>query len=92
MFININSPTKVARPGFQNGFTVPPARHATPAYVQKLSDDLRGFGVRKLVATHCTGSKSEAILKKEFGGDFITQTLGMTITLPSLQTKQQEKR
>jgi metal-dependent hydrolase (beta-lactamase superfamily II) len=82
-----NTPTKVSRPGFENGFTVPPARHATPEYVQKLADDLRGFGVRKLVATHCTGSKSETILKKKFGDDFITQTLGMTITLPPLQTR-----
>ena len=28
-----------------------------------------------------------AILKKNFGDDFITQTLGMTITLPPLQTR-----
>jgi len=82
-----NSPTKVARPGFENGFVVPPARHATPEYVQKLGDDLRGLGLRKLVATHCTGSKSEAILKGKFGDDFISQTLGMTLTLPPLQSR-----
>lgn len=88
-----NTPTHVARPGFENGFQVPPAPHATAEYVNKLGADLRGFGVRKLVATHCTGAKSEAILKRTFGDDFITQTLGMTIALPSLKFQPEgEKR
>ena len=81
-----NSPTRVARPGFKDGFTSPAARRATPEYVRKLGNDLRAFGVRKLAATHCTGAQSEAILAHAFGDDFITQTLGMTITLPPLKT------
>lgn len=81
------TPTKVARPGYENGFTVPPARHATTEYIKKLGNDLRSFGVRKLIATHCTGSKSEAILKEKFGDDFVSERLGMTITLPPLETK-----
>lgn len=49
--------------------------------VQKIIDELKSLGVKKVAPCHCTGEKAIAIFKQEFKKDFIKVGAGSIINL-----------
>ena len=49
--------------------------------MQSTIDALKGFNIKKLGASHCTGLKSAAILAHEFEGAFFFNSAGMKTVL-----------
>ncbi len=49
--------------------------------VNLLIKEMKDMGVRKCGATHCTGERAIALIKKAFGSDFVEMGVGRVITL-----------
>jgi hypothetical protein len=47
--------------------------------LQRVVDDLKGLGVQKVGATHCSGDKAIAKMKEPFGDGFVTMGVGRVI-------------
>jgi len=47
--------------------------------LQRVVDDLKGLGVQKMGATHCSGDKAIAKMKEAFGDGFVTMGVGRVI-------------
>ena len=47
--------------------------------LQRVVDDLKGLGVQKVGATHCSGEKAIAKMKEAFGDGFVTMGVGRVI-------------
>jgi hypothetical protein len=51
--------------------------------VDVLIKDMKGMGVKKCGATHCTGDRAIALIRQAFGSDFVEMGVGRVITLSS---------
>jgi 7,8-dihydropterin-6-yl-methyl-4-(beta-D-ribofuranosyl)aminobenzene 5'-phosphate synthase len=47
--------------------------------LQRVVDDLKGLGVQKVGATHCSGEKAISKMKSAFGDGFVTMGVGRVI-------------
>jgi 7,8-dihydropterin-6-yl-methyl-4-(beta-D-ribofuranosyl)aminobenzene 5'-phosphate synthase len=47
--------------------------------LQRVVDDIKGLGVQKVGATHCSGDKAIAKMKEAFGDGFVTMGVGRVI-------------
>jgi 7,8-dihydropterin-6-yl-methyl-4-(beta-D-ribofuranosyl)aminobenzene 5'-phosphate synthase len=47
--------------------------------LQRVVDDLKGLGVQKVGATHCSGDKAIAKMKEAFGDGFVTMGVGRVV-------------
>lgn len=47
--------------------------------LQAIVSDLKGLGIRKVAATHCTGDKAIALFKTEFGEGFVKMGTGRVL-------------
>jgi len=49
--------------------------------LQRVVDDLKGLGVEKVGATHCSGDKAIAKMKEAFGDGFVTMGVGRAVDI-----------
>lgn len=81
--------SRLMRPGttvkLPNGrsFTIPQRTYYSDDDYRQIADALLAAGVKKIIPTHCTGNEAEAIFKEKFGSNYIHQTLGMKVDIPS---------
>ncbi len=53
--------------------------HSSSCRIKRTIDALKGFGVKKVAASHCTGRRASAMLLEAFGCNFIENHVGTQI-------------
>jgi 7,8-dihydropterin-6-yl-methyl-4-(beta-D-ribofuranosyl)aminobenzene 5'-phosphate synthase len=59
--------------------------------INRIIQDFKSLGVKKVGPTHCTGDRALALFKEAYGQDYVTLGVGKVIQLPTYPVKVREE-